>query len=68
MIDTANDSVTISADKDITLVGAERQDHAHREDDRGQSDGGRQDQRGADGMTVHADGDVFVSGKTVNLN
>jgi len=68
VIDTGANSVTISAHGDIALsapngtitLGAKKivLDASVESDVRA----------GSGGMTVHADGDVFVTGKTVNLN
>jgi uncharacterized protein involved in type VI secretion and phage assembly len=68
VVDTAANTITIRADKDITLaapngtitLSAQTVEIAASEKAEVSS--------GQDGLKVHSSGDVFVSGKTVNLN
>jgi phage baseplate assembly protein V len=68
VIDTANNNVTISADQNISLsapngtITLSATKIVIDASDEGQV------RTGNGGLTMHADGDVFVSGKTVNLN
>lgn len=68
VIDTAHDSITISADKDITLSAPNGEITLTAKTITVKATADAAIHAGSDGMTLRADGDVFVSGKTVNLN
>jgi phage baseplate assembly protein V len=68
VIDTTNNTITISAQKDITLSAPKGTITlaAQKVVMKASVDG--ELSAGAGGMKVHADGDLTVTGKTVNLN
>jgi len=67
VLDTAKNTITISADQDITLAAPNGTiTLSARVVDIGASSSGKVSS--GNGLTLHASGDVFVSGSTVNLN
>lgn len=68
VIDTANNTITVSADKDITLSAPNGAITLTAKQITLDAASNADVHAGSGGMKIHSDGDVFVSGKTVNLN
>lgn len=68
VFDTAKNSITISSDKDITLAAPNGKISLTAKTIGIAASDSSDVSAGKDGMKVHTAGDVFVSGKTVNLN